>query len=59
MRHHLAVLSLVVVLMLISACGTTVQPGQRGLRASDRGLIVSALEKRVLLACAVERCVRV
>ena len=32
MRHHSAVLSLVVVLMLTSACGTTVQPGQRGLR---------------------------
>jgi regulator of protease activity HflC (stomatin/prohibitin superfamily) len=32
MRHHLTVSSLIVVLMLTAACGSTVQPGQRGLR---------------------------
>jgi regulator of protease activity HflC (stomatin/prohibitin superfamily) len=32
MRHHLTVPFLVVILLLSTACGSTVQPGQRGLR---------------------------
>ncbi len=56
-----AIVLVIPILLLVSGCGRTVDPGKRGLRWSplSGGLDEGVAQGRVLLEGAMERCVRI